>query len=453
MTSNQPSRLGEVSEQLQTSKKIVALSLIPVPVLIIIGLLGYQKDWIVSAEPTSLETPLSLQPPSANLKEFDHQNKYATNLNGITVSGSLLDETANQNTHKLTGTHPEDDGWGENTSAQIASVEKQEGYTNNYTSPSIQKKELLGMYQQSQNRTIARQNVAIQSLYKNAASQQEVEDPTAKAANEELVKTLRFNNKLLEQQVSGKTSTNIDLDSWRNGLKERLHQYETPNVDTLFQAASLNDKNSNTQLKLPSEKINIHTNHARNGFYGLGGKKIDTGIANPNTDAQTIPAVIHGEGEGITVENGMSIWIRLTQETQLIVGKNNLKLPIHSLISGNCSINGDRLKIIVTNIRVENNLYPIQLLAFDLDGKEGLYVPGLQEKTKIAQSLSQSASGSISPYMFLPQGNIGQQVGSQVAIQATNAGFNVARGIIQQKMAQPKVIIKSNHRILLRVRS
>ena len=44
MTSNQPSRLGEVSEQLQTSKKIVALSLIPVPVLIIIGLLGYQKD-------------------------------------------------------------------------------------------------------------------------------------------------------------------------------------------------------------------------------------------------------------------------------------------------------------------------------------------------------------------------------------------------------------------------
>ena len=55
--------------------------------------------------------------------------------------------------------------------------------------------------------------------------------------------------------------------------------------------------------------------------------------------------------------------------------------------------------------------------------------------------------------MFLPQGSVGQQVGAQVAIQATNAGFNVARGLIQQKMSQPKVTIKSNHRILLRVRS
>ena len=442
MTSNQPSRLGEVSEQLQTSKKIAALSLIPVPVLIIIGLLGYQKDWIVSTEPAVPETPLSLQPPSANLKEFDHQNKYASNPNGITVSGSLLDETANQNTHKLTGTNPENDGWGENTSTQVSTVEKQ-----------VQKKELLGMYQQAQSQTIGRQNSTIQSLYKNAAAQNEIEDPTTKAANEELVKTLRFNNKLLEQQVSGKAPTNIDLENWRNGLKERIHQYETPNIDTMFQTPALSDKIGETKLKLSTERINIQANHAHNGFYGLGGKKTDAGIANPNTDAQTIPAVVHGEGEGITVENGMSIWIRLTQETQLIVGKNKLKLPVNSLISGNCSVNGDRVKIIVTNIRVENSLYQIHLVAFDLDGKEGLYVPGLQEKTKIAQSLSQSASGSVSPYMFLPQGSVGQQVGAQVAIQATNAGFNVARGLIQQKMSQPKVTIKSNHRILLRVRS
>lgn len=442
MTSNQPSRLGEVSEQLQTSKKIVALSLIPVPVLIIIGLLGYQKDWIVSTEPAVPETPLSLQPPSANLKEFDHQNKYASNPNGITVSGSLLDETANQNIHKLTGTNPENDGWGENTSTQVSTVEKQ-----------VQKKELLGMYQQAQSQTIGRQNSTIQSLYKNAAAQNEIEDPTTKAANEELVKTLRFNNRLLEQQVSGKAPTNIDLENWRNGLKERIHQYETPNIDTMFQTSPFSDKIGETKLKLSTERINIQANHARNGFYGLGGKKTDAGVVNPNTDAQTIPAVVHGEGEGITVENGMSIWIRLTQETQLIVGKNKLKLPANSLISGNCSVNGDRLKIIVTNIRVENSLHQIHLVAFDLDGKEGLYVPGLQEKTKIAQSLSQSASGSVSPYMFLPQGNVGQQVGAQVAIQATNAGFNVARGLIQQKMSQPKVTIKSNHRILLRVRS
>lgn len=442
MTSNQPSRLGEVSEQMQTSKKIVALSLIPVPVLIIIGLLGYQKDWIVSTEPAVPETPLSLQPPSANLKEFDHQNKYASNPNGITVSGSLLDETANQNTHKLTGTNPENDGWGENTSTQVSTVEKQ-----------VQKKELLGMYQQAQSQTIGRQNSTIQSLYKNAAAQNEIEDPTTKAANEELVKTLRFNNRLLEQQVSGKAPTNIDLENWRNGLKERIHQYETPNIDTMFQTSPFSDKIGETKLKLSTERINIQANHARNGFYGLGGKKTDAGVVNPNTDAQTIPAVVHGEGEGITVENGMSIWIRLTQETQLIVGKNKLKLPANSLISGNCSVNGDRLKIIVTNIRVENSLHQIHLVAFDLDGKEGLYIPGLQEKTKIAQSLSQSASGSVSPYMFLPQGNVGQQVGAQVAIQATNAGFNVARGLIQQKMSQPKVTIKSNHRILLRVRS
>lgn len=455
MISNPQSRLGEVSEQLNTGKKIVALSLIPIPMLLIMGLLGYQKEWIVSTEPEEKESTLSLQPPSANLKEFDHKNKYASNPSGLNISGTLLNETTIKNTQKLTGKNPQDDGWGENTSVELANVEKQVSSSNPsyHHSPEVQRRELLGMYQQSQNRTIARQNSEIQALYKNAASNQEIEDPTSKAANEELVKTLRFNNKLLEQQVSGKAPTSIDLESWRSGLKERIQQYDASGTDSIFHPTSFKEKNPESKLKLSSERVNIQTNHARNGFYSLGGKKIDTGISNPNTDAQTIPAVIHGEGDGITVENGMSVWIRLTQETQLTVGKNTLKLPVHTLISGNCSVSGDRLKIIVTNIRVENNLFPIHLIAFDLDGKEGLYVPSLQEKTKIAQSLSQSASGSVSPYMFLPQGNVGQQVGAQVAIQATNAGFNVARGLIQQKMSQPKVTIKSNHRILLRVRN
>ena len=133
------------------------------------------------------------------------------------------------------------------------------------------------------------------------------------------------------------------------------------------------------------------------------------------------------------------------------VGSKWVTLPAHTLLAGTCSIGSDRVNIAVTSLRWGTDIYPISLNVFDLDGREGLSVPKLADKNRLAQSMASSAGQAVSsPYYFVPQGSFGQQVGSQLAMQVTNTAFQGVRSLLQSKLSAVKVTVKPNYRIFLR---
>lgn len=186
------------------------------------------------------------------------------------------------------------------------------------------------------------------------------------------------------------------------------------------------------------------------GFYGLTTQSGNTSASTP-TRSGSIPAVIHGDGDAVTVQNGSTIKIRLLEETSLRLSGQWVKLPAYTLLAGICSISADRLKISVTSLRLGNDIHAVRLTAYDLDGRAGLSVPKLSDKNRLAQSTASSAGQAISsPYYFVPQGSFGQQMGSQLAMQVTNTAFQGIRSLVQTKLSAVKVTVKPNYRIFLR---
>lgn len=186
------------------------------------------------------------------------------------------------------------------------------------------------------------------------------------------------------------------------------------------------------------------------GFYGLAART-GTLPTSPSPAGRSIPAVIHGDGDVVTVQNGSTINIRLLEETPLRVNGKIIKLPAHTLLVGVCSINADRVNIAITSLRADNDIYPIRLTVFDLDGRPGLAVPKLVDKNRLAQSAASSAGQAVSsPYYFVPQGSFGQQVGSQSAMQVTNTAFQGVRSLVQAKLSAVKVTVRPNYRVILR---
>lgn len=187
---------------------------------------------------------------------------------------------------------------------------------------------------------------------------------------------------------------------------------------------------------------------AENAFFGLNGKR--TEVNKKRTRYEAVEGVIHGSGDGVSVTNGSTIKIRIISETKLQLQGEELSLQPNTLITGVCSIGGDRIMIKVTNLRIDNYLYPVSMQVYDLDGQQGIYVKDLAQKTQLNSALVQSASQSVQPSYLIGQGNIGNQVGTQIATNTLQSVSNVGRNILTTKIAQVKAFIRPNYRVLLK---
>ena len=74
----------------------------------------------------------------------------------------------------------------------------------------------------------------------------------------------------------------------------------------------------------------------------------------------------------------------------------------------------------------------------------------MAQKTQLNSALIQSASQSVQPSYLIGQGNLGNQVGTQIATNTLQSVSNVGRNILTTKIAQVKAFIRPNYRVLLK---
>jgi conjugative transposon TraM protein len=153
---------------------------------------------------------------------------------------------------------------------------------------------------------------------------------------------------------------------------------------------------------------------------------VDEGIANG------IRAVIHDTQELV---DGATVKMRLV-DAVTIQGRN---ISAGQFLFGTCAINGERLTIEINSVRDGNALLPVALSVFDLDGLEGIYIPGA-----ITRDAAKQASGNALQNVQL------MSLDPSIGAQAAAAGVEAAKGLLGKKAKLIKVTVKAGYQILLK---
>ncbi|PWJ53409.1 conjugative transposon TraM protein [Dyadobacter jejuensis] len=263
-------------------------------------------------------------------------------------------------------------------------------------------------------------------------------------------------------------STPIFTKSEEELREERLAQLERENNTRLAESiiSGLEKANSSQPLTTARPNINIsHPNHKKQAPNGLIpntntntiGRSTSTGFysESKSLEAETmnqysyIPAVVHGNGDGVKVQNGSNIKLRLLAETYINVGGMKMVMPRNSLLNGIIRISNDRLNIIINSVRIDNNVIPVSMLAYDIDGSQGLYIPNLVDKNLLARELAEAGARPLQGSYWNQGGSIGNQIGTQMATQTAQTLLQGTSQYLRRKMNTVRVTIKPNYKVLL----
>jgi conjugative transposon TraM protein len=177
------------------------------------------------------------------------------------------------------------------------------------------------------------------------------------------------------------------------------------------------------------------------------------GITQENNNVQFTLNRFYDLGDDLTIEKDLDNTIEAEiPETQVLVSGSTIKLRLlndvringhligkNQFIYGTASLGGERLKIQFSSIRSGQNILPISLEAYDLDGLAGIYIPGSINRDVAKQSTDQ-AIGSIGLSSLDPS----------IGAQAAGAGIQAAKTLLSRKVKLVKVTVKAGYKLLLK---
>ena len=163
-----------------------------------------------------------------------------------------------------------------------------------------------------------------------------------------------------------------------------------------------------------------------NGFYSLD----DALELNDNPNA--IEAVIH---ETQTIVNGSTVKLRLVNDVYI----NGVLIPKETFVFGTAALNGERLGITINSIRYKTSLFPVELSVYDLDGMDGIYIPG-----GIARDVAKESANRAVQDIGITTLN------PSIGVQAASAGIEAAKTLFSKKVKLIKVTVKAGYHVLLR---
>ena len=154
------------------------------------------------------------------------------------------------------------------------------------------------------------------------------------------------------------------------------------------------------------------------------------------SDKNTISACIYGAQ---SVTDGQAVKLRLLEPMAVA----ERIIPRNAVVVGAARVQGERLDIEITSIEHEGTIVPVELLVYDTDGQQGIFIPGSMEMDAVREVAA----------------NMGGSLGSSINI-STNAGAQLAsdlgKGLIQgtsqyiaKKMRTVKVHLKAGYKVML----
>ncbi|TLV01423.1 conjugative transposon protein TraM [Dyadobacter luticola] len=235
------------------------------------------------------------------------------------------------------------------------------------------------------------------------------EDPEMTELNGMLDKIMQIQNPVLAEEK-------LREQSIANGKQVYPVAAAGENVNYTLLASTSSDTLNQQQTDL-----NINT-----GFYALDNNELAHSAQN------TIEAVID---QNQTLVTGATIKLRLT--TDIFIAGN--RILAGSFVYGKVSLNQERLRVDIEGIRQNNSLFTVKLFVYDLDGIEGIYIPGA-----LSRDVGKQSSDRVIQSVSVPI------VDPSVGAQAASAGIEVAKTFLGRKAKLIQVSVKAGYRVLLK---
>ena len=153
-------------------------------------------------------------------------------------------------------------------------------------------------------------------------------------------------------------------------------------------------------------------------------------------DKNSIRASVY---QTLTLSNSKELQLRLQEP--MIAG--TMLIPANTVLTGSAKIGGERLHITITSIQYADNLIPVEMEVYDMDGMQGIFVPNSDEinaAKEIAANMGTSMGSSIT---------ITDDAGSQLAADLGRSAIQGVSQFFSKKMREVKVTLKAGYKVLL----
>ncbi|MDQ8013180.1 MAG: conjugative transposon protein TraM [Flavobacterium nitrogenifigens] len=153
--------------------------------------------------------------------------------------------------------------------------------------------------------------------------------------------------------------------------------------------------------------------------------------SNQDQPQNALGAAVH---ETQTIVNGAVIKLRLTADITL----QGTTIPKNTFLYGMAALKGERLEIKIENLQHHGSIFPVQLSVYDMDGIEGIYIPG---------AISRDVGKASADRSIQTLGLTG--IADSWGAQAAGMGIEAAKNLISKKVKLIKVVVKSGYQVLL----
>lgn len=154
------------------------------------------------------------------------------------------------------------------------------------------------------------------------------------------------------------------------------------------------------------------------------------------TDKNSIRACVY---QTVTLSDGKELQLRLLEPMKA----GHILIPRNTVLTGSAKISGERLQIIISSIQYADNVIPVEMAVYDMDGMQGIFVPNSDELNaakEIAANMGTSMGSSIT---------ITDDAGSQLAADLGRSAIQGVSQFFSKKMREVKVTLKSGYKVLL----
>jgi len=230
------------------------------------------------------------------------------------------------------------------------------------------------------------------------------------------------------EQLGGVLDKILDIQH-PDRIKDKTKEKSIKNKQKVFSVEGSNNNDNISLMQSGRKGIDtiIKRKSARNSFYDL-----NNNLVSELLEDRAIEAVVH---ETQTVVLGSTVKLRLSGDIYI----NGILIPKGNFIYGTGSLENERLTISIASVRYGNNLLPVALQVYDMDGLTGIHIPGSISRDVSKQSTAESLQ-NIELTAFDPS----------IAVQAANTGIQAAKSLLTKKVKQVKVTLKAGYIVLLK---
>lgn len=222
-----------------------------------------------------------------------------------------------------------------------------------------------------------------------------------------------FENESIERQEEKKSS-------YKKSSGSTTHNYPSSSYSSNNKKTYYSQNNTST----PTEEVDNEEEDSQRRRRTSGGSTTTSSKA--TTSGKTTPmikAVIHNDNKA--VKSGSTVRIRISQDCMI----NGVEIKRNTIISAIASFSAERIKLNITSLSYNGQYIDTKLTAYDLDGIQGIFVPGgIKEQTKedVGSSGADAASGTL-PIIG-----------------------GLAKDVLKKSIKEPSAVIYDNHKITLR---